>query len=391
MRGAGQKDCGLACPAKARRCGGCPLLELPYEEQLRQKQQFVERLLGRFAPVEPILGMEGPLHYRNKVIATFAAVRGKLDCGIYEESSHRVVPVRNCLLQDSRLNEVAEAVLLSARRCRLTAYDEDRGSGLLRHMVLRRGVRTGQVSVTLVTPTSFFPGSRNFVRLLTAQCPDVVTVVQNINPRHTSAVLGSAEKLLYGKGYLEDLLCGKRFAIAPRAFYQINPVQTERLYNTALSFAGLTGKERVIDAYCGIGTIALAASDHAAAVLGVELNADAVKSARRNAARNHAGNAAFLCGDAGALMRQMAQEGEKADLVFFDPPREGASREFLDALIRLSPRRAVYISCNPETQARDLAQLVSGGYQAKRIQPVDLFPHTRHVETVVLLSKPNTK
>ena len=337
MRGAGQKDCGLACPAKARRCGGCPLLELPYEEQLRQKQQFVERLLGRFAPVEPILGMEEPLHYRNKVIATFAAVRGKLDCGIYEESSHRVVPVRNCLLQDSRLNEVAEAVLLAARRCRLTAYDEDRGSGLLRHMVLRRGVRTGQVSVTLVTPTSFFPGSRNFVRLLTAQCPDVVTVVQNINPRHTSAVLGSAEKLLYGKGYLEDLLCGKRFAIAPRAFYQINPVQTERLYNTALSFAGLTGKERVIDAYCGIGTIALAASDHAAAVLGVELNADAVKSARRNAARNHAGNAAFLCGDAGALMRQMAQEGEKADLVFFDPPREGASREFLDALIRLSP------------------------------------------------------
>ncbi len=383
----GGSPAALSCPAKARRCGGCPLLELPYEEQLRQKQQLVERLLGRFAPVEQILGMEQPLHYRNKVIATFTSRRGVLDCGIYEESSHRVVPVRDCLLQDSRLNEVAEAVLSAARRCRLSAYDEDRGSGLLRHMLLRRGLRTGQVSVTLVTPTSFFPGSRNFVRLLTEQCPDIVTVVQNINPRRTSAVLGSTEKLLWGKGYLEDILCGKRFAIAPRAFYQINPLQTERLYETALTFAQLTGAERVIDAYCGIGTIALAASGRAAAVLGVELNPDAVKSARRNAARNRAANAEFLCGDAGALMRRMAEEGQTADLVFFDPPREGASREFLDALLCLSPPRAVYISCNPETQARDLAVLTAGGLRAARIQPVDLFPHTRHIESVVLLEK----
>lgn len=376
------------CPAKKQRCGGCPLLALPYEEQLRQKQELVGRFLGRFCAPDPILGMEVPFHYRNKAIATFApGPKGKPVCGIYESHTHRVVPVRDCLLQDSRINEVVEAALSAAIRCRLSAFDEDRGTGVLRHMVVRRGAHTGEVSVTVVTPSPFFPGSRDFVRALRASCPDVATVVQNINPRRTSAVLGSAQKVLYGKGFIEDELCGLRFSVAARAFYQVNPLQTEQLYAAALALAGLAGQERVIDAYCGIGTIALAAAGRAKAVLGVELNAEAVRSAVRNARRNGIGNAEFLCGDAGELMTRMAEDGERADLVFFDPPREGASEAFLEALVRLGPQKAIYISCNPETQARDLDYLTGRGYAARRIQPVDMFPHTRHVETVCLLEK----
>lgn len=375
----------FTCPARARHCGGCPLLEQPYPEQLLQKQERVNALLGAFCKPLPILGMEQPLHYRNKAIATFTMAGGRLDCGLYEEGSHRVVPFQDCLLIDRRLAEILRAVVQAAGKCRYSAYDEDRRTGLLRHVVLRRGLKTGECSVTIVTPTSFLPGSREFVRLLREACPDVTTVVQNINPRQTSAVLGSQEKILFGKGFVSDLLCGKRFGIGSRAFYQINPVQTERLYQTAIGFAGLTGKERVIDAYCGIGTIGLIAAPHAREVLGVELNAEAVKNALQNARNNGVENARFLCADAGQLMDRMAQAGESADLVFLDPPREGASEQFLRALLRLSPARVVYISCNPETQQRNLALLTKEGYRVEKIQPVDLFPHTKHIECVALL------
>ena len=377
----------FTCPAKSRRCGGCPLLNLSYQEQLQQKQKLVDTLLGKFCKPFPILGMEQPLYYRNKAIATFTSVRGRLDCGLYEEGTHRVVPFQDCLLLDRRLSEVLQAVLTAARKCHFSAYDEDHGSGLLRHVLLRRGQETGECSVTIVTPSSFFPGSREFVRLLRAACPDVTTVVQNINPRQTSAVLGNQEKILFGKGYILDILCGKKFGIGSRAFYQINHIQTERLYQTAIQFAALTGKERVIDAYCGIGTIGLIAAEHAKEVLGVELNPEAVKNAGRNAKSNGIGNARFLHADAGELMEEMAQAREKADLVFLDPPREGASEQFLGALLRLSPSRVVYISCNPQTQQRDLTILSKGGYRVEKIQPVDLFPHTKHVETVALLTQ----
>ncbi len=376
-----------SCPAKARHCGGCPLLDLPYPEQLRQKQQQAKALLGDFCEPLPILGMEDPLHYRNKAIATFTTRHGRLDCGLYEEGSHRVVPFQDCLLVDRRLAEILHAVLDAANRCRFSAYDEDRRSGLLRHLLLRRGVETGECSVTVVTPSSFFPGSREFVRLLRTACPDVTTVVQNINPRRTSAVLGDQEKVLYGRGYILDTLCGKRFGIGSRAFYQINHTQTERLYRTAIDFAGLTGTERVIDAYCGIGTIGLIAADRVKEVLGVELNPEAVRNAGRNARSNGIKNARFLHADAGDLMTQMAKAGEHADLVFLDPPRAGASEAFLNALLHLAAPRVVYISCNPETQRRDLTLLTAGGYRVDQIQPVDLFPHTKHVETIVLLQR----
>lgn len=379
---------GLRCPMKKRRCGGCSQLEVPYREQLRRKQRAVEGLLGRFCRPEPILGMETPLHYRNKAIATFsAAPRGALTCGIYEAHTHRVVPVRDCLLQDGRINEIIAAALRAAVRCRLAAYVEDRGTGVLRHMVVRRGAATGEVSVAVVTASDFFPAGRDFTRLLLRSCPDVVTVVQNVNPRHTSAVLGTRERVLFGQGYLTDRLCGNTFCVSTRAFYQVNPAQTERLYGTALEFAALTGKERVIDAYCGIGTIALTAAPRAAAVLGVELNGDAVRDARRNARINRHKNAEFVRGDAGEFMAGLAAEGETADLVFLDPPREGADRRFLASLSRLRPGRIVYISCEPSTLARDLSFLCAKGYAVRRARPVDMFPYTGHVECMVLMSR----
>ena len=249
------------CEYKQKGCGGCPLLGKAYAEQLAQKQRRVEKLLGKFGPVEPILGMETPWHYRNKAIATFGTdPRGRLILGIYARGTHRVVPVQGCRLQNESLNQVMEAVLAAAKACRWTAYDEDKGTGLVRHVLLRHSRTTGQVLVTLVTPTPQLPGSRNFITRLRALAPQVSGVVQNLNPRRTSAVLGTQEKLLWGRPAVKDTLCGQEFLISSRSFYQVNPVQTERLYALALNAAALTGKERVVDAYCGIGTIGLCAA-----------------------------------------------------------------------------------------------------------------------------------
>ena len=254
-------------------------------------------------------------------------------------------------------------------------------------MVARRGAKTGEISLAVVTAETVFPGSRDFTKALVKACPDVVTVVQNINARKTSAVLGDTEKVLFGRGFLTDELCGNRFRVSPRAFYQVNPVQTEKLYGLALEYAGLTGKESVLDAYCGIGTIALTAAKRAKSVAGVELAAEAVKNARQNARMNGIENAVFACGDAGEALEGAANAGERFDVVFLDPPREGASEKFLASLDKAAPKRAVYVSCGPETLARDLAFLAKRGWRVVRARPVDMFPQTEHVETVVLLER----
>lgn len=380
------------CEYKQKGCGGCPLLGKAYAEQLAQKQRRVEKLLGKFGPVEPILGMETPWHYRNKAIATFGTdPRGRLILGIYARGTHRVVPVQGCRLQNESLNQVMEAVLAAAKACRWTAYDEDKGAGLVRHVLLRHSRTTGQVLVTLVTPTPQLPGSRNFITRLRALAPQVSGVVQNLNPRRTSAVLGPQEKLLWGRPAVKDTLCGQEFLISSRSFYQVNPVQTERLYALALNAAALTGKERVVDAYCGIGTIGLCAAPHAGQVVGVELNPEAARDAAANARRNGAANARFYQEDATQWLTRQAAEGQKADVIFLDPPRAGSTPEFLRAAAAMRPSRMVYVSCDPATQARDLELLTRLGYRMERAWPVDLFPHTEHVETIVLLSKLNTK
>ena len=267
----------MDCKLRTQNCGGCPMLSTEYAEQLKKKESAVRALLGKYGPVAPIRGMETPYHYRNKVISTFApAPGGKLTSGIYAARTHKVLPVESCLLQDEVLDKVMLAVRAAANACRYQPFHEDKGTGLLRHCLLRRGVATGQVMVVLVTAQPVLPGAKNFIKALLAEAEKrgvpVTTVVQNYNPRRTSVVLGEDEKVLYGKGFILDTLCGKTYALSPRSFYQVNPVQTAVLYGLAVDAARLTGREIVLDAYCGIGTIGLTASDKARQVVGVELN-----------------------------------------------------------------------------------------------------------------------
>ena len=375
------------CP-HAKKCGGCRYQSLPYARQLERKEAQVRRLMGAFGHVESIIGMERPFHYRNKVQAAFGLDgRGRIISGVYQSSSHRIVPVSNCMIEDETADRIIADIRRMLPRFHILAYDERRGTGWLRHVLVKRGFGTGEVMVVLVAVSGLFTAKKHFLAALLEAHPEITTVVLNVNSRFTPLVLGEREMVLYGSGYIEDLLCGFRFRISPRSFYQVNPVQTERLYRTALDFAGLTGTERVLDAYCGTGTIAICASPHAGAVAGVEINRDAVRDAISNARRNGVKNCWFSCGDAGAFLEESAAAGEHCDVVFMDPPRAGSDQRFLASLLKTAPGRVVYISCNPETLSRDTAVLVRGGYHVQRIQPVDMFPFTEHVETVVQLSQ----
>ena len=269
---------------------------------------------------------------------------------------------------------------------KLRVYDEDRGTGLIRYVQVRTAHSTRQVMVTLVTGQTVFPPAKKFVNALLKRHPEITTVVQNINDKQTTMVLGDREKVLYGPGYIEDVLCKKRFRISSRSFYQVNSLQTEKLYNIALDYAGFSGKERILDAYCGIGTIGIIASDRCREVLSVELNPEAVADAKVNAKLNSVQNVEVYKNDAGRFMRDMAAKKEKLDVLFMDPPRSGASEEFLYAALELGPAKIVYVSCEPTTLARDLAVLTEGGYVMKKAVPVDMFPYTEGVETVCLLT-----
>ena len=379
------------CPHR-RACGGCQLQNLSYAEQLGHKQRREIGLLGRFGHVEVIWGMEEPYHYRNKVHAAFALDRRRqIVSGIYQSSSHAVVPVDSCLIEDELADRIIVTIRSMLREFKLPVYDERNGTGWLRHVLVRRGFHSGQVMVVLVAASPIFKNRKPFLARLLAAYPEITTVVLNVNDRFGSMLLGPKSTALYGPGYIEDELCKLKFRISPSSFYQINPVQTERLYGEAIRLAGLSGEETVLDAYCGIGTIGLCAAAQAKQVIGVELNAEAVKDAIVNAKLNGIKNAWFTAGDAGQFMERMAADGQRPDAVFMDPPREGSDEKFLRSLLRVSPVRVVYISCNPETMQRDLSILVKGGYKVRHIQPVDMFPHTDHIETVVLLTKSEEK
>ncbi len=374
-----------------KKCGGCQLQNMTYPEQLSFKQAKTIKALGRFCHVDEIIGMENPTHYRNKVQAAFGTTRGgKIISGVYQSSSHRIVCVDDCKIEDRTADRIIVTIRKMLNAFGLKPYNEDSGRGFLRHILVRRGFTTGEIMVVLVTATPVFKYKNAFLEKLLGAYPEITTVVQNINAKNTSMVLGDTEKVLYGKGYITDVLCGCTFRISPKSFYQINPVQTEKLYNTAIGFAALTGKETVIDAYCGIGTIGIASAEKAGHVIGVELNRDAVRDAIVNARLNKAENVRFFCDDAGKFMTEMAKNGEKADVVFMDPPRAGSDEAFLSSVIKLGPKRIVYVSCNVETQARDITYLVKNGYACRRVQPVDMFPHTGHVESVALLTKAYT-
>ena len=416
------------CPV-AKKCGGCQWINRDYEDQLKAKETRVRKLMEPYCKPEPIIGMKHPMHYRNKVHAVFGEDRRhNIISGIYEENTHRIVPVDGCLLEDETADEIILSVRKLLKSFKIRPYNEDTGYGLFRHVLVRTGhVQKNKVSgdkidkatesvdmtnkatvknatvnrvavnnamadgrqimVVLVLASPVMPSKNNFVKALLKLHPEISTIVLNINDRRTSMILGDKEQILYGRGYIEDELCGKIFRISPKSFYQVNPEQTPILYKKAMEFAALTGKERVVDAYCGTGTIGMIASDHAAEVIGVELNLDAVKDAVVNAKCNRVSNISFYRNDAGRFLMEMAQQKAKVDVVLMDPPRSGSTVEFLTSVAKIAPDRIVYISCNPDTLVRDLKFITKRGYEVKRCVAVDMFPFTEHVETVVLMSK----
>ncbi|KAF5044178.1 23S rRNA (uracil-C(5))-methyltransferase RlmCD [anaerobic digester metagenome] len=379
----------LKCPVSDK-CGGCQLQHFSYEKQLLEKQEQVNALLEKFCKVEDIIGMESPYYYRNKVHAAFDTDKnGNVISGVYEAGSHRVVPIDSCLIEDQRADNIIVTIRGMLKSFKIRTYDEDKGIGLLRHVLIRTGHLSGEIMVVLVLASHIFPSKNNFIKALLKKHPEITTIVMNVNSKKTSMVLGEREQVLYGKGFIEDTLCGKVFRISPKSFYQINAVQTEVLYGKAIELADLKGKETIIDAYCGIGTIGIIASNHVNKVIGVELNRDAVKDAITNAKRNKVNNIYFYNQDAGEFMNQMAAKKQSVDVVFLDPPRSGSTEEFMNSMILLNPKKVVYISCNPATLERDLTYLVKRGYEVKKAIPVDMFPGTEHVETCVLLSHKN--
>ena len=493
------------CSVSAK-CGACQRVDMPYEDQLAIKDSYIADLFADVAAPEalrPIIGMEEPWAYRNKVMSPFAPGRGRAGgragredaadadrgraryssdgrrergsnraagrngkggqqreilCGMYAAGTHRIIDTSCCLIENAQAKQVIRAIRSIMLKFGIEPYDEDRGTGFIRHAVVRVGHTSGEVLVTIVTNGRQFPSAKAFCRELVRRCPFVTTVVQNINERQTNVVLGQQEQVLYGPGFILDKLCGMSFRISSQSFYQVNSVQTEVLYRTAVDLAGFTGAEHAIDAYCGTGTIGLvAASMGAARVTGVDSVASAIRDARQNARHNGVENAEFVTADASEFLRNLAadmaaaagavfasapMEGHGIDAVgapakdhgidfvgasesshmpvkpaasaevapaaaatfataaapaaatsneplilLMDPPRAGSTEEFLTAAAQLAPERIVYISCNPETQVRDLAFLRKFGYIATVVQPVDMFPHTNHVETVVLVSK----
>jgi len=373
----------LHCPVHAA-CGGCRYIEQPYAATLQKKQEEAARIYAGL-PLEPILGMADPYHYRHKVYASFYLDKAHhVAAGLYEEETHQPIRSEDCLIQEASANRILKSVCAIATRMHLAPYDEDRRQGVLRHLYLRVSHSEKTVLMVLVTGARVLPGSREFVHSVLKENPQIKSIVLNFNDRRTSMVLGDADKVLYGPGCIYDSIGGIRFRISAHSFYQVNPVMTETLYQTAITLAGLTPEQSVLDLCCGIGTISLLAAKQAKTVTGVEIVRQAVSDARANAQDNHIRNARFLCQDAEKFLEQCTQP---ADAVFLDPPRSGFTESFLRSLSRLAPARILYISCNPETHARDLAVLQKKGYAVRTVQPVDQFPFTAHMEAVSLLER----
>ena len=374
------------CPS-AKKCGGCRNIHEPYENSLAFKQDKVNKLYAG-KKVERIIGMEDPYHYRHKIYASFSQTRdGRIIAGMYEENTHRLIDSRMCLIQHARANAILQTICTVATDMKLEAYDEDRGTGTLRHAYLRVSHANQEVLVVIVIGSKDLPGSRSFVQKIVSAHPEIRTVILNWNRENTSMILGPKDKVLYGKGYIEDEIAGMVFRISAHTFYQVNPVQTEVMYSTALQYAQLKKTDTVLDMCCGIGTISLLAARKARYVLGVEVNPKSIQDAGKNAVRNHIRNAEFLAMDGEEFIHELL---DTPDVVFLDPPRSGFSGSFMQALEKLGPQKIVYVSCNPVTQARDL-KVIESNYRIEKIQPVDNFPFTSELECIVSLSRKNTQ
>lgn len=402
-KGTSKNQENTGCPY-SKKCGGCMYTSIPYEEQLKQKQNMICTKLSEVTKksnIRPsaIVGAEHPLYYRNKVHSAFDRdAHGHIIRGIYQEDSHKVVNVSGCMIENKTADRVIEEIKKLLPSFKLKVYDEDTHYGFLRHVLVRVASYKNETKLMIVLVTSIvnFPSKNNFIKVLREKFPEIETIVQNINDKRTSMILGERNIVLYGKGFILDDSLGICFRISPSAFFQINSEQTYKLYSIASDFAGLTGKETVLDAYCGTGTIGMFLASKANQVIGVELNRDAVKDAIYNSKLNKIDNIFFVNDDATEYMTRLA--GKKAlndeevkdlniDVLIMDPPRSGSTPEFIKSVNNLAIRRVVYVSCNPETLARDLKEFSGYGYIIKKITPVDMFPQTGHVETVCLLSR----
>ena len=364
------------------------MLGIPYEKQLAEKQKNLKKLLEGIAVPEPVIGSKRTLNYRNKINAAFGLdKKNNVILGLYEEKSHNVIENKGCMIEDERAAGILATIKKLVTGFRLQVYSEHNGRGLLKHVQLRTSRSTGEIMVIFVCNDPVFPSKNNFVKALLKEHPEITTVIQNINPKDTTMVMGERNITLFGPGFIFDELCGNRYRISPGAFYQINTEQTKGLYEKALEFAELQPTDHVVDAYCGIGTIALTAARSAAKVTGVELNRTAVKDAVRNAKANGLLNTEFIAGDAGRFLTDAVSNGIKADVVFMDPPRSGSTPEFITACAKAAPSRIVYISCEPETLARDLKIFKKQGFAVKRVVGIDMFPQTEKLECVALLQR----
>ena len=383
-------DCAVAGP-----CGGCSLRHLDYAAELRAKQESVadafRRIGGLEVPVLDILPSPDVDRYRNKVQFPVGIDKNGVPCiGFYAGRTHRIVPCPDCKLQPSVLNEIGNALCAFFAQQGIRPYDEQSGKGLVRHIFLRRGAHSGQIMVCLVCTRAKLPHAEQLCTALRGQFPAISTILLNVNAKNTNVILGSENHILYGPGYIEDTLCGVPVRLGPLSFYQVNTLAAERLYGVAAQYAQLSPDDTLLDLYCGMGTIGLSMAEQCRELIGVEIVPEAIESAKANAARMGEAVAAksrFFCADAGQAATQLAAEGLHPDIVMLDPPRKGCDEATLSAVVRMAPRRVVYVSCNPATAARDAAWLEQNGYHAEKVQPVDLFPRTKHCETVVLLSK----
>lgn len=379
------------CPIY-KQCGGCQLQHMTYEGQLLFKQKQVKDVLERIGKldlsnvtVHPTLGMEDPWNYRNKAQVPVGEREGGLVAGFYQQRSHDIIDMSACLIQQSKNDEAVQTVKDICAAYGVKAYNEERHKGWLRHIMVRYGVVTGEMMIVFITRTSDFPHKAKIIEDITAQFPHVKSIVQNINPNKTNVIFGNETNVIWGEEYIYDLIGDVKFAISARSFYQVNPEQTKVLYDKALEYAELQGEETVIDAYCGIGTISLFLAKQAKKVYGVEIVPEAIEDAKRNAELNGIKNAEFAVGEAETVIPKWYEEGITADTLVVDPPRKGCDEALLRTIIDMKPKRVVYVSCNPGTLARDLRVLEDGGYQTLEVQPVDMFPHTNHVECVAMI------
>ena len=387
-------DCPVAGP-----CGGCSLRHLDYAAELRAKQESVldafRRIGGLEVPVLDILPSPEVDRYRNKVQFPVGVDKNGAPCiGFYAGRTHRIVPCPDCRLQPGVLNEIGNALCAFFAQQGIRPYDEQSGKGLVRHIFLRRGAHSGQIMVCLVCTRAKLPHAEQLCTALREQFPAISTILLNVNAKNTNVILGGENHILYGPGYIEDTLCGVPVRLGPLSFYQVNTLAAERLYGVAAQYAQLTSDDALLDLYCGMGTIGLSMAERCRELIGVEIVPEAIESAKANAARmgeTVAAKSRFFCADAGQAATQLAAEGLHPDIVMLDPPRKGCDEATLSAVVRMAPRRVVYVSCNPATAARDAAWLEKNGYHAEKVQPVDLFPRTKHVEAVLLLTKLNVE